>query len=550
MEIPLANRKVTIPGESGNVLTSMEAPADIVAAHNLANVGVDTSLAIVEANERVQERRGKVEAARKILEMERRMGERTVNARATLKAGGDDIHGVTDNFMEQVDNDINELKKDANPRILETLDLKFSEMKNNAVHSVSLHQMTAEYDYNEKTKEEIVLEFTKSASMNSDSPAKVMQARDEMQATLALTFPNGVVPEMIKTNADANLASLSIQAAIASEDVESAKHLLADFAGPLKSKGIYDELTARLKSAEVTNNENALYSEALLSGKRGNVTDWGVVKSYLFKPENREKYKMTPMQVAQISRVMDEQRQADQDGIYNNITAKAIQNPGAAMRDIEILMKNPRGYDAPVFRQLYESIKRGQQADVQFNDQAKMVISTNIMAGVYKDKNELTNAIFAAGITKGNDTYLKTSMDLFDKQVASYGQQNNFKAGEEVIDAEIRKLPAKNRAEAQRAKTEVMNAASAMMREKGVNVNDPQATKILTDMWDIRRKTLWQKGIEAINPWGKPSEPFVPTPTPGRPQSKGAIGRHVVKTKTYPDGRIKRQWSDGTEDWK
>jgi hypothetical protein len=344
------------------------------------------------------------------------------------------------------------------------------------------------------------------------------------------------------------MASNAFQAAIATENVESAKYILAKYGPEFKATGIFDELHSRLEGAEKDVNENAAYNEALVVGAKNGYTDYSKAGAWLFSAEAREKYKLTPTQVSAINRSLGDAQAAEQGTIMNNLYAKAASGKvNSTIRDISALMKNPRGMDAQQFLSLKMSLEAGERAKISaarqdnlLDEQYKATISTNISLGIYKDENEIRNAVLSAGLRKPAG-YMETAVSQFRDYQKQYGAVNNFKEGEEYIDMQIRQAPKSARTELATKKTEILNEVNKRLITEKIPITDPRAQKYLKEAWDEHTKTWMSKMWNSVNPFGKPSTAKEPVVVNAPLQ-----GKQIAKTRTEPNGDILILYTDGT----
>jgi len=154
----------------------------------------------------------------------------------------------------------------------------------------------------------------------------------------------------------------------------------------------------------------------------------------------------------------------------------------------------------------------------------KATISTNISLGIYKDENEIRNAVLSAGLRKPAG-YMETAVNQFRDYQKQYGAVNNFKEGEDYIDAQIRQVPKASRAEYAEKKTQVLNEVNKRLIAEKIPITDPRAQKYIKEAWDEHTRTWFDRVKSAINPWGKPS-------TAKEPVAINSGGKQIVKTGT------------------
>jgi hypothetical protein len=230
----------------------------------------------------------------------------------------------------------------------------------------------------------------------------------------------------------------------------------------------------------------------------------------------------------------------------NNLYAKAASGKiGSTIQDISQLMKNPRGMDAQQFLALKISLEAGERAkqsaakqDNLMDEQYKATISTNIALGIYKDQNEVRNAVLGAGLRKPAG-YMETAVKQFVEYEKEYGQVNNLKEGEEYINARIQEAPKEARAKYAEKKIEIMNEVNERLKREKIPRTDPRAAKYMKEAWDEYTKTWMSKILNMVNPWSKPS-------TVQEPVIEPSTGKQIVKTGTNANGDIVIMYSDGT----
>ena len=171
------------------------------------------------------------------------------------------------------------------------------------------------------------------------------------------------------------------------------------------------------------------------------------------------------------------------------------------------------------------------------DEQYKATISTNISLGIYKDENEIRNAVLSAGLRKPAG-YMETAVNQFRDYEKQYGAVNNFKEGEEYINTKISAAPKSMRGEYAAKKVEIMNSVNQRLKNEKIPISDPRAQQYMKDAWDEYTKTWFDKALGAINPWSKPST--------AKEISTPASGKRIIKTGTNSNGDIVILYSDGT----
>lgn len=543
--IPIYERKEQIIPGASNVLMPTETPADIRAMQNLGAVGMNVGNQITKAAQNMQERKNADDLIRLKIKHLSQIREMSIKFQEAMSKGGDP-YGADQEWDFAVGKLTEETMKDINPSIASKADLEIQEINSQYKNHTALIQAEAQIKYDQQSKEQLVMEYGKEAAVYVDSPALVDDAINKAVVDLTKFYPNKQLPEIVKTKAIAHMASTAFQAAIATENIESAKYILAKYGPEFKATGIFDELHNRLEGAEKDVNENAAYNEALVVGTKNGYTDYSKAGAWLFSAEAREKYKLTPTQVSAINRSLGDAQAAEQGTIMNNLYAKAASGKvNSTIRDISALMKNPRGMDAQQFLSLKMSLEAGERAKVSaarqdnlMDEQYKATISTNISLGIYKDENEVRNAVLSAGLRKPAG-YMETAVGQFRDFQKQYGAVNNFKEGEEYIDTKIRQAPKAMRGEYATKKTEILNEVNKRLIAEKIPITDPRAQKYLKEAWDEHTKTWMGKMWDSVNPFGKPS-------TAKESVVEPSIGKQIVKTGTNANGDIVIMYSDGT----
>jgi hypothetical protein len=544
--IPIYERKENISPGASNVLMPIETPADIRATQNLAATGMNVGNQITQAAQSMQERKNNDALIRLKLQHLSQIRDMNIKFTNTLSKGGDP-YGADQEWDFAVGKLTEETMKNIDPAISAKAELEIAEINSQYKNHAALVQSEAQQKYDQQSKEQLVMEYGKEAAVYVDSPALVDDAINKAVIDLTKFYPNKQLPEIVKTKAIAHMASTAFQAAIATENVESAKYILAKYGPEFKATGIFDELHSRLEGAEKDVNENSAYNEALAIGSaKGGYVDYSKAGAWLFSAEAREKYKLTPTQVSAINKSLGDAQQAEQGTIMNGLYAKAAAGQiNATIRDISSLMKNPRGMDAQQFLSLKMSLEAGERAKISaarqdnlMDEQYKATISTNIALGIYKDQNEVRNAVLSAGLRKPAG-YMETAVKQFGEYEKQYGSVNNFKEGEEYINARIAQAPKSIKSEYAAKKIEIMNEVNERLKREKIPITDPRAAKYMKEAWDEHTKTWFNKAIGAINPWSKPS-------TAKEPVVESSTGKQIVKTGTNLNGDIVIMYSDGT----
>lgn len=552
ISIPIYERKENIVPGASNVLMPTETPADIRATQNLAATGMNVGNQITQAAQNMQERKNSDALIRLKLQHLSQIRDMNIKFTDTLSKGGDP-YGADQEWDFAVGKLTEETMKNVDPAISAKADLEIAEINSQYKNHAALVQSEAQQKYDQQSKEQVVMEYGKEAAVYVDSPELVDSAINSAIVDLTKFYPNKQLPKTVETKAVAHMASTAFQAAIATENIESAKYILAKYGPEFKATSIFDELHNRLEGAEKDVNENSAYNEALVIGAKGGYTDYSKAGAWLFSAEAREKYKLTPTQVSAINRSLGDAQQAEQGTIMNGLYAKAAAGQtNGAIRDISAYMKNPRGMDAQQFLSLKMSLEAGERAKVSaarqdnlMDEQYKATISTNIALGIYKDQNEVRNAVLSAGLRKPAG-YMETAVKQFGEYEKQSGQVNNFKEGEEYIDLKIRqsiKASPSSGPKLLTKKVEVLNEVHERLKREKIPITDPRAAKYMKEAWDEHTKTWINQAWDKINPWGKPStaqEPVVSNvPLPGKV---------IVKTATDPtNGDIVILYTDGTK---
>jgi hypothetical protein len=546
--IPIYERKEQIIPGASSALMPTETPADIRAMQNLGATGMNVGNQITAAAQNMQERKNADDLIRLKIKHLSQIREMSIKFQEAMSKGGDP-YGADQEWDFAVGKLTEESLKDINPSIANKADLEIQEINSQYKNHTALIQAEAQIKYDQQSKEQLIMEYGKEAAVYADSPALVDQAIEKGISDLKVFYPNKAIPEIIKTKSVAHMASNAFQAAIATENVESAKYILAKYGPEFKATGIFDELHSRLEGAEKDMNLNSSFNEALAMGTVNGYVDYSKASAWLFSAEAREKYKLTPAMVSANIRSLGDKQVAEQGTIMNGLYAQASTPNGASktIRDISQLMKNPRGMDAQQFLSLKMSLEAGERAKISaarqdnlMDEQYKATISTNISLGIYKDENEIRNAVLSAGLRKPAG-YMETAVGQFRDFQKQYGAVNNFKEGEEYIDTKIRQAPKAMRGDYATKKTEIMNEVNKRLIAEKIPITDPRAQKYLKEAWDEHTKTWMGKIWNSVNPFGKPS-------TAKEPVSINAPlqGKQIAKTRTEPNGDILILYTDGT----
>jgi len=550
--IPIYERKENIiPGAAGALMPT-NTPEDIRATQNLAATGMNVGNQITQAAQNMQERKNADDLIRLKLKHLSQIREMSIKHQEALSKGGSP-YGSDQEWDFAVNKLTEETMKDVDPAIAGKADLEVQEINSQYKNHTALVQAEAQIKYDQQSKEQLIMEYGKEAAVYADSPALVDQAIEKGISDLKVFYPNRAIPEIIKTKSVAHMASNAFQAAIATENIESAKYILAKYGPEFKATGIFDELHSRLEGAEKDVNENAAYNEALTMGTKNGYVDYSKAGAWLFSAEAREKYKLTPTQVSAINRSLGDAQAAEQGTIMNGLYAKAASGKvGATIRDISQLMKNgSHGMDAQVFLSLKMSLEAGERAKISaarqdnlMDEQYKATISTNIALGIYKDENEIRNAVLSAGLRKPAG-YMETAVNQFKEYQKQYGGINNFKEGQQGIEAMIRTFPKDIQPELEKKKNELLNTVNKTMIDQKIPISDPRASKLLMDGWAdiVNNRTIQQRVKNALNPFYSKNDPF-------KNLEKNSGGKRIVKTGTNANGDIVVMYSDGTTEIK
>jgi hypothetical protein len=543
--IPIYERKENIIPGSANVLMPTDTPEDVRAMQNLGATGQNVGNQIMQAAQNMQERKNADDLMRLKIKHLGQIREMSIKHQEALSKGGDP-YGADQEWDFAVNKLTEESLKDINPDIAGKADLEIQEINSQYKSHTAMVQSEAQIKYDNSTKSMIVTSAIEEGATFGDSGILVEKTYNKMLQDLSIYYPNREIPKEVRNKATVAYASGVIQATIASDQVEYAKAYLERWSGELKGAGVYDELKNKLKGAEEDVNQNAAYNEALVMGNSKGYVDYSKAGAWLFSQEAREKYKLTPTQVSAINRSLADAQQAEQGTIMNNLYAKAASGQtNGAIRDISSLMKNPRGMDAQQFLSLKMSLEAGERAKVSaarqdnlMDEQYKATISTNIALGIYKDENEIRNAVLSAGLRKPAG-YMETAVGQFRDYEKQYGQVNNFKEGEEYINTKIAAAPKPMRGEYAAKKVEIMNAVNQRLRNEKIPITDPRAQQYMKDAWDEYTKTWFDRVKDKVNPWSKPSTAREPVAVP-------VGGKKIVKTGTNANGDIVILYSDNT----
>ena len=541
MKIPEISRQVSIPGGSPNVY----APDDILGAVPSAMQGFGASMGraatdIANTIEEMQTRKDNIEIGKKYEEFRRITND--IEVAAKVKMQTDDPSGVYDEVSKDIEAKSQEFFKDINPRIAEQLGAKRDQVVNDTLHSVASSQALAQFKYNEETKLSIINEGAKAAAGHADSPTEVEVDINYTLDQLSFFYRDFVVPSDVVDGVKANSASTAIQAALATDSVDSAKQILANYAPELKLKRVFDELTARIKNAEATRNETDFYAEGIRIGeKAGGIgrPDYSKMKEYYLNPENLKALNLSPAVGAQMSQIVDKLMEAKTDTMLNEFRARGMTKPTEVIRAIEIIANKPMGLPMDKFMSLRNSLKAGLREDVLFNDAVKTQLMLDIQRG-WHTQDSLADAMYATGITKskGGATAYTQLMQIQADAEKDRGGRNHLDESIKASESWARKFKGLAQEEALRKVNAAAINTEKRMKEKGIRNNDPQAATLFQEEMESIRKTFFGKVWDKISPFPSGKDTFIPEATPG-----SLYGQ--PRTKKRPDGAILKEYPNG-----